>query len=130
MDPMAGPEQLIGISRIQKSPVCLNHTLSFFTRPLGPGDFPGKNTGVGCHSLLQETFPTQGLNLGLPHCRQMLNCLSHQGSPLDIIKTNVKDRRCTVLAIDQSGRCSLDLFINELFICVCENGDGGGWARL
>ena len=27
-------------------------------------DFPGKNTGVGCHSLLQGIFPTQGLN---PH---------------------------------------------------------------
>ena len=29
-------------------------------------------TGVGCHFLLQEIFPTQGLNLGLPHCRQRL----------------------------------------------------------
>ena len=27
---------------------------------LGPWDFPGKNTGVGCHSLLQGIFPTQG----------------------------------------------------------------------
>ena len=27
-------------------------------------DFPGKNTGAGCH-LLQEIFLTQGLNLGL-----------------------------------------------------------------
>ena len=33
---------------------------------------PGKNTGVGCHSLLQGIFPTQGLNLGLLHCRQIL----------------------------------------------------------
>ena len=24
------------------------------------GDSPGKNTGVGCHALLQATFPTQG----------------------------------------------------------------------
>ena len=46
------------------------------------GIFPGKSTGVGCHFLLQETFLTQGLNPGLPHCRQMLYCLSHQGSPL------------------------------------------------
>ena len=28
------------------------------------GDSPGKNTGVGCHALLQGTFPTQGLNPG------------------------------------------------------------------
>ena len=27
---------------------------------------------MGCHFLLQEIFPTQGLNPGLPHCRQML----------------------------------------------------------
>ena len=36
---------------------------------------------MGCHSLLQETFLTQGLNLGLPLCRQTLYRLSHQGSP-------------------------------------------------
>ena len=35
---------------------------------------------LGCRFLLQGTFPTQGLNLGLPHCRQTLHCLSHQGS--------------------------------------------------
>ena len=39
-----------------------------------------KNTGVGCYSLLQEIFRTQGLNPGLPHCRQTLYCLSHHGS--------------------------------------------------
>ena len=44
------------------------------------GGSPGKNTGVGCHFLLQRIFPTQGLNLGLLHCRQMLYHLSHQGS--------------------------------------------------
>ena len=40
---------------------------------------PDKNTGVGCHFLLQEIFPTQGSNPGLLHCRQMLYPLSHQG---------------------------------------------------
>ena len=44
-------------------------------------DSPGKNTGVGCHALLQRIFPTQGSNPGLPHCRWILYCLSHQGSP-------------------------------------------------
>ena len=34
-------------------------------RLLCPWDFPGQNTGVGCHSLLQGIFPTQGWNLGL-----------------------------------------------------------------
>ena len=45
------------------------------------GDTPGKNTGVGCHALLQGILPTQGLNPGLQHCRQILHCLSHKGSP-------------------------------------------------
>ena len=30
------------------------------------------NTGVGCYSLLQRIFPTQGLNTVLLHCRQIL----------------------------------------------------------
>ena len=34
---------------------------------LCPWDFPGKNTGVGCHFLLQGIFPTQGLNLHILH---------------------------------------------------------------
>ena len=42
---------------------------------------PGQNTGVGSLSLLQRIFPTHGLNPGLPHCRQILYQLSHQGSP-------------------------------------------------
>ena len=50
-------------------------------RLLCPWDSPGENTGVGCHALLQEIFPTQGSNPGLPHCRQILYWLSHQGSP-------------------------------------------------
>ena len=44
------------------------------------GDSPGKNTGVDCHALLQGIFPTQELNRGLLHCRQILYHLSHQGS--------------------------------------------------
>ena len=44
-------------------------------------DSPGKCTGVGCHALLKGIFPSQGLNPGLPHCRQILYGLSHQGSP-------------------------------------------------
>ena len=46
-----------------------------------PWNSPGQNTGVGSRSLLQVIFPSQGLNPGLPHCRQILYQLSHQGSP-------------------------------------------------
>ena len=51
------------------------------TRLLCPWDFPGKNTGVGCHSLLQRIFLTQGSNTGLLNCRWILYHLSRQGSP-------------------------------------------------
>ena len=43
------------------------------------GDSPDKKTGVGCYTLLQGIFPTQGLNPGLPCCRQILYHLSQQG---------------------------------------------------
>ena len=46
-----------------------------------PWNSPGQNTGVGNLSLLQEIFPTQGSNPGLPHCRQILYQLSHNRSP-------------------------------------------------
>ena len=46
-----------------------------------PWNSLGQNTGVGSCSLLQGIFPTQGLNPGLLHCRQILYHLSHQGSP-------------------------------------------------
>ena len=54
------------------------------TRLLCPWDSPGKNTGVGCHALLQGIFPAQGLNPHLSHhlhCRWILYPLSHLGSP-------------------------------------------------
>ena len=67
------------------------------TRLLRPWDFPGKGTGVGCHSLLQEIFPTQGLNLGLLHCRQTLYHLSHQGSPNLKFQFNSGAQSCLTL---------------------------------
>ena len=55
------------------------------TRLLCPRDSPGKNTGVGCHFLLQGIFPTQGSNSSLLPGRRILYHLSHQGSPLNKI---------------------------------------------
>ena len=50
-------------------------------RLYSPRNSPGQNTGVGSLSLLQGIFPTQGVNPGLPHCRQILYQLSHRGGP-------------------------------------------------
>ena len=53
-------------------------------RHLCPWDSPGKNTGVGCHFLLQGIFLSQGSNLGLLHWQGNSLLLSHQGSPITI----------------------------------------------
>ena len=68
---------LAGICQVKVAQSCLT------LRPHGlctPWNSPGQNTGVGSLSLLQGIFLTQGLNTGLPHCRQILYQLSHQGS--------------------------------------------------
>ena len=60
--------------------VCVNHSIVSSslglhglqpTRLLCPWNSSGKNIGVGCHSLVQGIFLTQGQNLSLLHCRQI-----------------------------------------------------------
>ena len=41
------------------------------------GASPGKNTAVGCHSLLQGVFPTQGSNICLLNWQEDSLLLSH-----------------------------------------------------
>ena len=53
-------------------PLGLQHT-----RFLCPWDSSGKNTGMGCHALLQGIFPTQRLNPGVLNSRQTLYHLNH-----------------------------------------------------
>ena len=55
-----------------KVKVKLLSRVRIFARLLHPWDSPGKNTGVGCHFLLQGIFLTQGSNPSFPHCRQTL----------------------------------------------------------
>ena len=62
------------------------------TRLCCPWDFPCKNTGEGCHFLLQGFFPTQGSNPGLLHSRQTLYHLSHQGRHA-VLGCNLKNNR-------------------------------------
>ena len=75
---MASPTHHVRAKSLQSCPT-LHDPMT--ARLLCPWDSPGKNTGVGCHALLQGSFLTQELNQGLLHCRQILYCLSHQGSP-------------------------------------------------
>ena len=65
-------------------------------RPHGlysPWNSLGQNPGVGSLSLLQGIFPTQGLNSGPLHCRQILYQLSHKGSPTHT-KGSVNKNHC------------------------------------
>ena len=73
---------------------------------------PGQNTEVGSLSLLQGIFPTQGLNPGLPHCRQILYQLSHE-------KTWLK-HYLTILFETRSY-----FYYSESFCCFSENPSGG-----
>ena len=45
-------------------------------------EFSGQEYWSGLPFPSPGGLPTQGLNLGLPHCRQTLYCLSHQGDEL------------------------------------------------
>ena len=89
------------------------------SRLLCPWDSPGRNTGVGGHPLLQGIFPTQGSNLGLPHCRQILYHLSYrewhtsneqnvmkgtEGNIWDQVAKRLGLRSCSVLLAHMEGR--------------------------
>ena len=81
-------------------------------RFLCPWNSPHKNTGVGCHFLLQGTFSTQGLNPDLLHCRQILYSPEPPGKPL------WEDIKCSYNSINQNhtqaqegkgqGRCGAE----------------------
>ena len=90
------------------------------------GIFSGKNTGVGCHFLLQGIFLTQGSNLGLLHCRQTLYHLSHKGSPAPKPHTSLPLPRVRQLLRGGSGvesilcgGCLGDLVSNSDLVTCC-----------
>ena len=56
----------------QSGPTLFDSMDCSLPRLLRPCNCPCKNIGVSCHSLLQGIFPTQGLNLHLLLCRQVL----------------------------------------------------------
>ena len=77
-------------------------------------DSLGKNTGLGCHALLQEIFPTQGSNSGLLHCRQILQRLSHQESPRILEWVAYSFHRGSSQARNQTGvSCIADRFFTS-----------------
>ena len=89
------------------SRVWLSETLSTVACQAPPSKgFSRQEYWRGLPFPLQGIFPTQGSNPGLPHCRQTLNHLSHQGSPKTPHKTlsfckNQQDGWCQTLRGDQ-----------------------------
>ena len=93
-----------------------------------PWNSSGKNTGVGCHFLLQGIFLTQGWNLGLLHCRPILYHLSHQGSHprwgLSLKKKKGKEekqrelRRC---CCNYASSSKTLYFLQNMFLSCTEN---------
>ena len=111
------------------------------------GDTPVKNTGVGCHFLLQRIFPTQGSNPGLLHCRQILYLLSYEitslmsenwplGGPKAFPSSSVgKESACSAGdqgSIPQSGRSLGDGKGNPIRYSCLENfmDRGAWWATI
>ena len=88
-------------------------------RLLCPWNSPGKNTGVGCHALLQGIFPTQGSNphlLWLLHYRRILYCWATRKA-LDSVHHPTKAAKvwrlckvtsCSVFSVRQLKRLNLD----------------------
>ena len=76
------------------------------TRLLCPWDFPGKNTGVGCHFLVLEIFLTQGLNLHLLHWQADSLLLSYRGSLKNVCSTLFKVNEQKTLSHDWE-KCEL-----------------------
>ena len=122
---------------------------------LCPWDFPGKSTGVDCHFLLQGIFPTQGSNLGVPHCRKTLPSQPPGKCPINGVWTKLvilglPEGVCGIyFSVKNSWRAKnilLSLFLNLQWCphltlllklhdckttCACSLGDGqkGLWDK-
>ena len=102
-------------------------------RLLCPWNFPGKNTGVGCHFLLQGFFPPQGWNLsvlpGLLYCRQILYHQHNWESPDRVFKPSARHppssyHYCTLLCTFYSSNSERLVVPHEpsccsVLVCLC-----------
>ena len=85
---------------------------------------------MDCHFLLQGISPTQGLDLGLPHCRQTLYHWSHQGSPKEatgILYFIVFHRYCIFYELKSCGDAASEAsllvsFFSSIWVSVSHSG--------
>ena len=100
----------------QLSPTLCDPTESSPSGSSVHGDSPGKNAEMGCHSLLQRIFPTQGSHPGQTHCRQILHHLGHQGMSSPKLKgfpggASGKEPTCQCR---RHNRCRFRLWVGKL----------------
>ena len=79
------------------------------TRLPSPWDSSGKNTGVGCHDLLQGIFPTLGLNPDLPHGRWILYHWRRQWHPTPVLLPGKTHGQRTLVGCSPWGCKELDM---------------------
>ena len=94
---------------------------------LCPWDSPGKNTGVGSHSLLQGIFPNQELNPGLLHYRWILYHLSHQGSPSSLLHLGKRIRARGCAKNPEAWKCMACLEIMQRSMKLSSVVNDGRW---
>ena len=108
-------------------------------RLLCPWNSLGKNTGVGCHTLLQGIFPTQGSNSGLLHYRQILYSLSHQAAecnPDRILWSLISTLHTHNVNLDDCwlgawGACGIKVTgIHGVYVCGFANVPALCWCPL
>ena len=73
------------------------------TRLLCPWNSPGKNTGVGCHVFIQRIFLTQGVNLDLLHCKQVLQSEPREKPLLLVGQSQLETQRKASQECDSHG---------------------------
>ena len=98
---------------------------------LCPRDSPGKNTGMGCHALLQGIFLTQGSNwslLCLLHWQMSSLPQSHWGSP-QICIYQISKHLCKWLWSGQPYIVPADIlwYYDEVFHGIVSPPGGAPW---
>ena len=79
-----------------------------------PMDSPGKNTGVGCHSLLQGNLPVPVIKFTPPALQAYYLPLSHQGSHVDCL-IHVKCVLCSHLVGVVCSHLDANIFVHSFF---------------
>ena len=74
-------------------------------------NFPDKDTGAGCHFLLQGLFPTQRLNPCLLHLQGDSLPQNHQGSLFTIVMLSLEEQKCFI----KSPLCNFRVLFKKMF---------------